>query len=105
MTRAVGPAASTAAAAVAVTAVLVLAGCTSPEPMPTPTSRPASTATSTPTPTAPPPPEPVFDGTASENQAYFDLLNIELIDAGEPPAGARSSTTSSRTATRASTWR
>jgi hypothetical protein len=68
------------AAATGVLAVLLLAGCTSPEPMPTPTDTGTSSASPTPTPT--PTPEPVFDGTAEQNQAYFDQINRELIAAG-----------------------
>ena len=63
-----------------------LAGCTAPGPMPTPTQRPTSTAT--PSPTSTPDAEPAFEGTASENQAYFDHLNRQLIDAGGAMGGA-----------------
>lgn len=60
--------------------VLALASCSAPSTMPTPTSHPTSSATSTPTPT--PSPEPMFDGTADDNQAYFDAVNRDLIAAG-----------------------
>lgn len=74
-----------ACAAAAVAAVLALAGCTSPEPTPSSSAGPSARPAPSPTPT--PTPEPVFDGTASENQAYFDLLNIELIDRGGVSGG------------------
>jgi hypothetical protein len=82
MTR---PRRALACAIVAAAGALVLAGCTSPEPMPTPTQRHTESAAPTPTPT--PTPEPVFDGTASDNQAYFDQINRELIDAGGATGG------------------
>lgn len=77
-----------ACAIVAAAGALVLAGCTSPEPMPTPTQRHTGSAAPAPTPSSSPTPEPVFDGTASDNQAYFDHLNRELIDAGGATGGA-----------------
>ncbi|SRR5690606_5463430 len=83
MTR---PRRALACAAVAAAGALVLAGCTAPDPMPTPSSSHDSTVAPTPTPT--PTPEPAFDGTASDNQAYFDHLNRELIDAGGATGGA-----------------
>jgi hypothetical protein len=73
-------------AGAAIAAVLALAGCTAPEPMPTPSSSHTSSTAPTPTPT--PTPEPAFDGTASDNQAYFDHINRELIDAGGVTGGA-----------------
>lgn len=73
-------------AGAAIAAVLVLAGCTAPEPMPTPSSSHTSSTAPSPTPT--PIPEPVFDGTATDNQAYFDRINRELIDAGGATGGA-----------------
>lgn len=55
---------------------MLLTGCVDDaDPMPTPTE---PTATPTPTPT----PEIRLDGTAGQNQAYFDLVNRQLIDAG-----------------------
>ncbi|MFT4283612.1 MAG: hypothetical protein QM598_02105 [Protaetiibacter sp.] len=68
------------ACAVAAVALLALAACTAPGPMPTPSTSGASSAEPSPTPT--PDPEPVFDGTAADNQGYFDLVNRELIAAG-----------------------
>lgn len=77
-----------ACAAAALVLGLALAGCTSPEPTPS-SSRPNSDAPqSTPTPTETPVPEPVFDGTASENQAYFDWLNTRLIEGGGATGGS-----------------
>src|SRR5690606_24041322 len=83
MTR---PRRALACAVVAAAGALVLAGCTAPEPMPTPSSSHSTTGEPTPTPT--PTPEPAFDGTASDNQSYFDHLNRELIDAGGATGGA-----------------
>jgi hypothetical protein len=82
MTR---PRRALACAVVAVAGAFVLAGCTAPDPMPTPSSSRGATAVPTPTPT--PTPEPAFDGTASDNPAYFDHLNRELIDAGGATGG------------------
>ncbi|MFT4030680.1 MAG: hypothetical protein QM675_12465 [Protaetiibacter sp.] len=59
---------------------LLLAGCTSPESEPVPTGT-ASTSPA-PSPVSTPTLEPVFDGTADENQPYFDQLNRELIASG-----------------------
>ncbi|PZQ88166.1 MAG: hypothetical protein DI534_11895 [Leifsonia xyli] len=65
-------------------AMLVLAGCAPAKPMETPSpSRSASAG-----PSAAPTPEPVFDGTAAENQAYFDAVNQQLIAAGGTLNGA-----------------
>lgn len=61
-------------------AALSLVACTAPEPMPTPTT--SSSASPSPSATPTPDPEPVPDGTAADNQAYFDLVNTELIAAG-----------------------
>jgi hypothetical protein len=83
MTR---PRRALACAAAAIAAALALAACTAPEPMPTPSSSHSSSAEPSPTPT--PTPEPDFEGTASDNQAYFDHLNRELIDAGGATGGA-----------------
>ncbi len=74
------------ACAAAAAVGLALAGCTAPEPEPTQT-RHSSSPSASPTPTATPPPDPVFDGTASENQAFFDYLNRKLIDAGGATGG------------------
>lgn len=69
-------------------ASFALLGCTQPEPEPSHTPPPTSSApeaTSEPTPELP---EPVFDGTAEQNQAYFDLINQQLIDEGSVEGGA-----------------
>lgn len=81
------PRLATTAAIVASTALL-LVGCTSPAPAPAPvpTDAPAS-ATPTIDPVAPPP-EPVFDGTALENQAFFDYVNVQLMESGASLGGA-----------------
>ncbi|MCS0499057.1 DUF6993 domain-containing protein [Protaetiibacter mangrovi] len=67
-------------------AALLLAGCTSPEPMPTPST--SRTATAAPTPTPTPTPELHPEGTASDNQAFFDHVNRALIDSGVALNGA-----------------
>ncbi len=54
--------------------VLALVGCVPTVPAPVPTQ--TSAATETPTPTAPPEPALVEGGTAAENQAYFDKVNL-----------------------------
>ena len=60
-------------------AVLVLAGCVAPdEPEPAPTR----TETQEPTPTSTPTIAPVLDGTAEQNQEFFDQVNRALIDSG-----------------------
>lgn len=65
-------------ATLGIAAAAVLTGCVDdPNPMPTPTETEPS-ATPTPTPT----PEIQLEGTAGQNQAYFDMVNRRLIDAG-----------------------
>ncbi len=74
------------ACAVAALALAVLAGCQAAAPDPTPSRSSSPSVTPTPTPT--PDPEPVFDGTAADNQAYFDAVNEALIASGAALSGA-----------------
>ncbi|AYF97048.1 DUF6993 domain-containing protein [Protaetiibacter intestinalis] len=83
MTR---PRRALACAAAALAAAVLLAGCTTPEPEPTPSETPTASATPTPTPT--PTSGPELDGTAADNQEYFDTINRELIDSGVALGGA-----------------
>ncbi len=64
----------------ALVVALALTACQGGEPMPTPSASPDASPSATPT--ATPDPEPVFDGTAADNQPYFDLVNRELIASG-----------------------
>lgn len=68
------------ACAAAVLTLVALAGCEAAQPDPTPTA--SSTLSPTPSATPTPDPEPVFDGTAADNQAFFDKLNRDLIASG-----------------------
>lgn len=74
-------------AAVVLAGGLALAGCSGPEPAPSASSSP-SRAPSTPTPEPTVLPEPDFEGTAADNKAYFDHLNLALIEAGAVTGGA-----------------
>jgi hypothetical protein len=85
MTR---PRLTLACAVVAVVTGLALAGCTEPEPMPTPPTTPSTSPSASATPEPLPTDEPVLEGTASDNQVFFDRLNRELIDAGGATGGA-----------------
>ncbi|RQP10268.1 MAG: hypothetical protein EAS51_09305 [Microbacteriaceae bacterium] len=69
-----------ACAAAAVLTLVALAGCQTAGPSAPPTASSTPSATPSPTPTVDP--EPVFDGTAADNQAYFDKLNRDLIASG-----------------------
>ena len=66
--------------------IALLAGCTTPSPQPS--SSASAPASQTPKPTPTPDPEPVFDGTAEENQEFFDFVNRELIESGTTLNGA-----------------
>lgn len=77
---------ATVACALATASVLLLAGCTAPSPGPTDSARPP--ASQQPTPTPSPELGPVLDGTAEQNQAFFDLVNQELIESGTTLNGA-----------------
>lgn len=68
----------------AVVLMLALVGCSEASPMPTVsgTSTPSPSATPTPS------PEPDFTGDAADNQAFFDMVNRELIDSGVELGGA-----------------
>ena len=68
----------------AVVSVLLLAGCTAPSPEPTRTTTAPASQEPTPTPTL----EPIPDGTAAENQAFFDQVNEQLIASGTALNGA-----------------
>ena len=68
------------AALVALVGVLALAGCVPSVPTPVPTQ--AVTATSAPTDAAPVEPTLVEGGTADENQAYFDKVNLAFASSG-----------------------
>jgi len=74
--------------AVAIASVVLLAGCTTPSPEPsrTVTASPSPSQEATPTPT--PTPEAILDGTAAENQEFFDTVNRELIASGTALNGA-----------------
>jgi len=74
------------ACALALASVALLAGCTAPAP--TPTSSGSAPASEQPTSTPTPDPEPVLDGTATENQPFFDFVNRQLIDSGTTLNGA-----------------
>ncbi|MBN9607052.1 MAG: hypothetical protein J0G30_10615 [Actinomycetales bacterium] len=78
--------AAVALAASAATIALALAGCVeSPAPEPT-TTRPSSTAPpASPAPTAPPTYDP--EGSAADNQAYFDHVIAELVATNPNPKG------------------
>jgi hypothetical protein len=54
----------------------VLTGCVPGPPMPTPTTSPSPGESS------PPEPEIVPNGTAAQNQPYFDQVNLATIEAG-----------------------
>lgn len=69
----------------AAAALLLLAACTGPDE--TPTAPPGGTTSASPSPMPTVPPEPVFDGTAEQNQAYFDMLNRELVAADGAKGG------------------
>lgn len=77
---------ATVACALAVASVTLLAGCTTPTPEPSSSASAPESQEPTSTPT--PDPEPVFDGTAEQNQDYFDFVNRELIDSGVTLNGA-----------------
>ncbi|TXK19645.1 hypothetical protein [Homoserinibacter sp. GY 40078] len=64
----------------------LLVACTTPEA--TPSSSPSSTSSAEPTPTPTATPEPEFEGTAADNQAYFDWINQALIDSDAHLDGA-----------------
>jgi len=85
MTR---PRLTLACAVLALAAGLALAGCTEPEPMPTPPSTPSGSPSASASPDPLPADAPVLEGTASDNQAFFDRINRELIDAGGATGGA-----------------
>ena len=70
-------AAGLAAAGIALAGVLALAGCGPAAPTPKPEQTSASTAAPAPTSTAVAEPALVKDGTAAENQPYFDKVNRE----------------------------
>ena len=61
--------------------IAALAGCTQPEPMPTPEPSVSSSATPSAEPTTPPV-GANMEGTAADNQAFFDETNRALIDSG-----------------------
>lgn len=70
--------------AVLLSAGLALSGCvqSAPRPVPTPTVTP------TPGETIPPEPQLDLNGTAAQNQGYFDQVNLALIAAGGSLDGA-----------------
>lgn len=72
------------AVALTLTLTLALAGCVqaAPAPVPIPTTTP------TPGETIPPEPELNLNGTAAQNQGYFDQVNLALISAGGTLDGA-----------------
>ena len=81
------------AGALAMGIAIVLAGCTaqtSPESDATPSATaPAASATPTPTPTPAGPPEYQPDGTADDNLAYFDAVNLDLESGENQPSGKK----------------
>ena len=79
---------SSLAWAVAVASVVLLAGCTTPSPEPSHTVAAPPSQEPTPTPTPTPTPEAIVDGTAAENQEFFDTVNRELIASGTALNGA-----------------
>ncbi|WP_167051277.1 hypothetical protein [Salinibacterium sp. ZJ77] len=76
----------TTAAVILVAASLALVGCTAAAPAPT--TAPVESPGATPTPEPTVAPEPVFDGTATDNKAFFDWVNEELIASGTALNGA-----------------
>ena len=76
------------ACALAVASVVLLAGCTTPSPEPSHSASAPASQRPTPTPTPTPDPEPVLDGTAEQNQEFFDFVNEELIESGTALNGA-----------------
>jgi hypothetical protein len=64
----------------ALAVALGLTGCV--EPGPGPSSSPSASATPSASPTPEPDPEINLEGTAGQNQDYFDFVNQRLIDAG-----------------------
>ena len=74
------------ACALAVASVVLLAGCTTPSPEPSHSA--SSPASQRPSSTPTPDPEPVLDGTAEQNQEFFDFVNEELIESGTTLNGA-----------------
>jgi hypothetical protein len=60
---------------------VLLVGCVDSSP-PEPVDTPTQHASESPTPSPEPTPEIDLDGTAGQNQAYFDLVNQRLIAAG-----------------------
>lgn len=72
--------------AVAVASVALLAGCATPSPEPSRTVTAPPSQEPNPTPT--PAPTPTLDGTAAENQEFFDTINRELIASGVTLDGA-----------------
>ena len=75
------------ACATAALALLALPGCDASGGTPVQSPTPTVSASGTAEPTPAPPPEPVFDGTAEQNRAYFDLINWELINTGAQLSG------------------
>ncbi|WP_253201967.1 hypothetical protein [Subtercola sp. PAMC28395] len=65
-------------AAVSVGAVFALAGCTS-APSPGPTATPSTSAAPAPSPSPSVAPVHVANGTAAQNQAFFDFVNAGVI--------------------------
>ena len=74
------------ACALAAASVVLLAGCTTPSPEPSESA--SAPASQQPSATPTPDPEPVFEGTAEQNQPYFDFVNRELIESGTTLNGA-----------------
>ncbi len=71
-------------AGIAVSLTLALTACVQQEPAPVP----VPTTTPTPGETLPPQPELNLNGTAAQNQGYFDQVNLALISAGGTLDGA-----------------
>lgn len=74
------------ACALAAAALVLLAGCTTPSPAPSGSASAPASETPTPKPTVVP--KPVLDGTAAQNQEFFDYVNRQLIDSGATLNGA-----------------
>lgn len=75
-----------AACVLAIAGLVALVGCTTPSPEPTSSSSAPASPRPTPTPTVAP--KPVLDGTAEQNQEFFDYTNRKLIDSGTTLNGA-----------------
>lgn len=78
------PRAALAVSALAAGLALLLAGCVD-APAPDPTSTATTDPTAAPTPSVPPTYDP--EGSAADNQAYFDFVIAQLLEANTAPQG------------------